>query len=286
MNKLFVLIIILSLKTFGQEEEYAFEKIAKKNRYLSYLLIPDSATKASLFNLSYQYLSVQKNKPFRRGGASFNIGINLARFFTKSIILGLSIETRFVFEGFTKQYFSTEFVKDFNDNYISQYSNYKDSLRASILNEGINSSNGTFIRGSFPGYYGITFSPFPNKWGGILLEVKKGSPVFSFFGKYDGTVLDPNKDNAPVDLILADNLSVDLSFRPYKFSRSRIRNPFDCEKVIDYFNFLIVTLYYERFSLVGAKFNYQDLNTMVNQKFITKYSNQNYFGVKVGLCIY
>lgn len=287
MNKIIIILLFISIGVFAQKKEETYiAPFIKKSNYLSYLFIPDSNTQASLFNIRYQYLYIPQDKPFRRGGTCFNFGINLARFFTKKIILGLSIDGRLFFNGRTKQHFSKEFINDFNNNYISEYSNYTDSLRGSVLRDGINGTNQTYVRGSFPWYYGITFSPFPQKWGGFLLEVKKGGSVYDFYGEYDAKTLDPHKENQAVGLTTNDNISVELSFKPYKFFTSKITRFLDINKPKDIFNFLIVSLYYERFSLVGSKFNGQDLNTMVDQKFITKYSNQNYFGVKLGLGLY
>lgn len=287
MKKLLIVLLILKIKSYAQknDENYTAPFI-KNSKYLSYLIIPDSNTQAALFNIRYQYLYIPKDKPFRRGGISWNIGINLARFFTKKIILGLSVDTRFFFAGQTKQHFTNEFKNDFNSEFRTEYPTYKDSLRASVLYDGINGNNGVYVKGSFPGYYGISFSPFPQKWGGIMLEVKRGGTFFDFFGKYDAKTLDPHGENGPVNISTNKNLAIELSFKPNKFIKPNSGCLDNIKKPKDYLDLLVISLYYEQFSLVNAKFNGQNLNTMVSNKFIEKYSNRNYFGIKLGFGIY
>ena len=252
----------------------------EKQKYSNYLIVADSSTQSGLLNLRFNYLYIPPNNPFRRGGFSFELGLNLARFFSKKFILSVSYETKLAFVGFTRQHFSQTFINDFNNSYISEYPNAKDSLRASVFHDGINGVNDCYVKGSFPGYLGIAFSPFPQKWGGFLLTLKKGGASYTFYGKYDAKSLDPHQDNTLAYMSTSNNIAVELSFKPYKFSAKRNFTPFIEEK-FNILNFLIVSFYYERFSFNGAIFNGQDINTMVRLDFISKYSNQNYFGVKL-----
>jgi len=287
MKKILIILLFLSIKTFAHNNQKTDSTtFITKSKYLTYLFLPDSNTKTSLFNIRYQYLYLQRDLPFRRGGTCFNFGINLARFFSKKFILGLSIDGRLFFNGLTKQHFSNEFIKDFNDNYISEYSSYKDSLTASVLHDGINKNNDIYIRGSYPWFYCISFSPFPDKWGGFLLEIKKGGAAYTFYGKYDAKYLSPYQENDPIFLLTNNIISFELSSKPSKFFNSKVTRFVEISKPKDFFNLLVISLYYERFSLIDSKFNGQSLSTMVDQKFITKYSNQNYFGVKIGFGLY
>lgn len=280
-------LLLVSLQGHAQKNEDVYvAPFITKSKYLSYLLIPDSNTQAGLLNIRYQYVYMPKDQPFRRGGTCWNIGINLARFFTKQVILGVHVDGRFFFAGFTKQHFSKEFRDDFNAAFKTEYATYKDSLRASVLYDGINGTNGAFVQGSFPGYYGITFSPFPQKWGGVMLEVKRGGMITDFYGNYDAKLLDPNGDSSPVNFGTYRNVAFELSFKPNKFTKPHKGVIANIHKPKDFLDLLVIGLYYERFSLVDASFNGQYLNTMVSDAFIAKYSNKNYFGIKVGVGIY
>ncbi|MFI5148920.1 MAG: hypothetical protein ACHQRM_04250 [Bacteroidia bacterium] len=143
------------------------------NRFLNYIFIPDSNTHASLFNLRWQYMYLPQTFPFRRGGMDMTIGLNLGRLFTRKFILGVFVDTRLFLSGRTKQYFSQGFVNDFNASYQTRYSSANDSLRAHVFHDGINNQNGVYLQGNFPSFYGISFSPFPDKWGRVFAGSKK-----------------------------------------------------------------------------------------------------------------
>lgn len=267
----------------SQSSEHNFSiPFIEKNKYLNYLFYSDSNTQASLLYVKYQYLYMQKSKPFRSGGMHLSVGLNIARFFSKKIILGICYDFK-VFPGYTKQYFTSNFVNDYNANYISTYNNNLDSIRSNILFKTINSSNNYRIRGSALYNFGIAFSPFPQKFGGILLQLTKSGCYYPFYGSYPTEKL--TKDNEPINLKLANNYSVELSFKPYNFINSKRINVLD-HKIKELYKFIVISFYYQHFTLDGATFNNVSLSKFVNQPFIDRYSNQNYFGIKLGLGLY
>ena len=91
-----------------------------------------------------------------------NLGFNIARFFSKKFILGVSTDFK-IFPGYTKQYFSNQFIQDFNSNYIQIYDNELDSARAEVLYKTVNKIDNYRIKGNIILDFGFSFSPFPQK---------------------------------------------------------------------------------------------------------------------------
>ncbi len=256
-----------------------------KSSYLDFLFNGDTTVSAPLFYGRDQYLYVPSHHPFRHGGVSVLFGINLARFVSKKMIIGICFDFK-LYSLIPQQNFTEEFRSDFNKGFNTTYANAVDSLRASILHDGINGENGVFLRGDQPGYIGISFSPFPKKWGGFLLEVKTGRATFNFYGQYDGKRLSENRENEPVSFKTGRNLLMELSFKPYKFFNSENTSLIGIRKPKDFLKFVVITVYYEKFTLDGALFGDRDLNSMVSQEFIDKYSNRDYWGIRFGFGAY
>lgn len=287
MRNIFIVFIlfIATISAQAQKSDSLVSPFIVKHKYLNFLLLPDSNSKATLLNIRLSYLFTPPRYPFRRGGFSYEVGLNLARFFSKKFILGITYESKVFAGGFTKQHFSREFVNDFNNNFITEYSNSNDSLRASIFYNGINGVNNNYVVVAFPEYFGISFSPFPQKWGGFMLTVKKGGTSYFFNGNYDAKSLDPNKENSILYLQTFKNIAFDLSFKPYKFFTNENVTPFNSDK-FNYWGLLLVSLCCDRFSFASSEFNYQSINTFVRKDFITKYSNKYYFGIKLSVYAY
>ncbi len=274
-----ILLLLFVITVNGQSSD-----TTKRNRkYVDYLFTPDENTQSALVNFRAQYLYVQPDKPFRRGGLNFNFGLNLARFFSKKIILGVCLDTRFIFAGQTRQNFSQQFVSDFNCSQINSNPTLRDTVRSQVLYDAIN-SNGVTIKGNHPLYFGISFSPFPQKYGGILIEFKRGGSSYLFFGNYNAKLLSDHDENEAAMLLTYNNLAIDITFTPYKFFSSK-RVGFDNSKVKDFYKFIVISLCCEKFSLKNAKFSGQPLSAMVSQDFISKYSDKYYFGIKLGIGI-
>jgi hypothetical protein len=283
-KQLLIIIVFLSLEVHAQiSNEERDNPIVYKNEYLKYLVIPDSNTRASLMNVSYQYLYLPKSNAFRTGGMHINIGLNIARFFTRKFIFGISYDLK-QFVGFTNQHFSQNFLSDFNSNFIPIYSNGKDSTIGYTLKDAINNKDMFGIQGNTFENFGISISIFPQKFGGFLIALKKGNRLFPFFGANNSKLLDEG-DGGYLYLAIKNCYSMEVSFKPYRF--------FNYERIVlnnlkfkDLYKFIVVTLYCEQLTLQNSTFYRMPINHFVNQSFISKYSNIKNFGLKIGLALY
>lgn len=269
-------------KISAQENDNELVNFVDGNKYLSYLLIPDSSTESSLMFFQARYLYMPKSNVLRLGGMHYNFGLNISRFFSKKIILGISWNVKII-PWFTKQYFSQTFIDDFNYYFNASQPNRNDSIRADILYKAINGLNNYRFRGSAFDNLLISFSPFPQKYGGIMLQFGTSSSYFPIYGKYPTEGL--TKDNNAVDISLTKNYCFELNFKPYKFFSSG-REELLGQTWKGFYKYLILSFYYQKFSLQNSTFNQQSLTRYVDQKFIDKYSHKNYVGFKIGYGLY
>jgi hypothetical protein len=254
-----------------------------KNSYLNYLLHSDSTNKTILLNVGYEYLYIPRSNTFTTNGTSFKIGLNLVRFFSKKFIFGVCFDFKYI-NGFSKQNFSRDFVNDFNSNFNSTYNSETDSAKAYIVYNSINGNSKYVMKGNNFTNIGIEFSPFPNKFGGILLQVKMGFRDYLING-VKGNEFVSNKDLDRLPFALKDNYSLQLSFKPYRFFNSKIIDVLHM-KFKDLYKFIVISFYYEKLNIKNSNFDGMRLDQMVNQSFINKYGNANSYGVKLGLAIY
>ncbi|MFI5148919.1 MAG: hypothetical protein ACHQRM_04245 [Bacteroidia bacterium] len=119
-----------------------------------------------------------------------------------------------------------------------------------------------------------------------MLEVKKGGATYDFFGNYNANRLNGGLDNNPLYLGTENEVEIELSFNPYKFFHCGRILLMDQKLLPQIYKFITVSFCYEQFTLKNASFSGQQLNTIVSKAFISKYSNQNYFGMKLGLGLY
>ena len=280
MKNIYILIILFfsTLNSFSQiKNEYN----QPKNKYMRYLLVPDSNTHTGFFNFNYSYLYMPNNNSFRTNGTHLNLGINIARFFTKKIILGVCLDFK-ILGSLSKQHFSSEFKNDFNLNFKQSYDNENDSLHGFALKSIINQNDKTCANSNKFENIGIEFSPFPHKYGGVVIQVKSGFREFrtSAYGYNLSTTDDGN-----IYLVMHKCLSFNLMFNPYLFFNKK-NVDFINTKPKDFFKFIIVSLYFEKLNLNNAAFGGVPLEKIVNQDFINKYSNIYNFGFKVGFGLY
>ncbi len=134
MKKLFlILFICLSIYSFAQQD--SFPKINKwlsKHKALeNYIrfLKPDSLGKNTFFMIAFNYMYTNQSAVAHGGrGGYLSGGINLARLFTKKIVLGGEIELK-AWKGLWPHYFTKNFITDFNEAYHNELSG-EDSARA------------------------------------------------------------------------------------------------------------------------------------------------------------
>ena len=243
----------------------------------------DSTCNASFVSFKFQYLYQPSKGFYKLGGTHYDLGINLARFFTKKMILGVGFDNKFIpFRG--EQSLSSSFVNDFNANYTPVYGNKFDSIRSLTLSGAFNNVNGFKGGGSTFKNFSFNFSPFPDKYGGFLLQLKTGYISIPIYGPLTD-LYEESGGLAPLNFGILHNYSVELSFCPYKLFKSH-RLKIVGGKINDWYKFLIISFYANQFSLKDATVGGEPLNKFVNQSFIDEYKTFNNFGVKFGVGIW
>lgn len=278
---LIAFIILINFIEAQAQKNDAGDSLTQK--YVDFLKY-DSLGQTEFFFMGYHYLNVPNSKNFKTGGTILNLGFNVARFFSKKIIVALAVDWKYFF-GYTNQSFTNEFVDDFNSNFISEQSSLTDSLRANILKDAINSVPGHDFNGNQFGNIGIAFSLFPKKYGGIMIQLKKGWVSYPINGDEGKEALGKQSDQNLPKFNLNNNFFIDLSFKPYRFFNSE-RVDIESFKWKDLIKKVSITLYYERINLVNSNYDGLKLDKIVGRNFVSKYNNQQNFGIKIGLALY
>ena len=91
-----------------------------------------------LFTLGIKYQQTIAAKAFSSNGMYGTLGLNIARFFSKHLILGVFIDLKPINGYFYRQANSKSFVNDFNTNFNSDYSDSSGIVTANLLKENIN----------------------------------------------------------------------------------------------------------------------------------------------------
>jgi len=277
-----LIFLFLTVNGVCQRVETTELPLINKSKYLRFLLYKDSSTQSNLFYFKIQYSYVDKKIPFRNGGINTSIGFNLARFFNDKIIFGLCYNFKFL-PGFTRQYFTSEFKSDFNNESINVYRNQQDSIKSDIFYRTINNINNYRSVGNSFHNIGITFSPFPQKYGAILLQLTKGFSIFPFYGNYPTENL--TKDNSPVEFVVYNKYCFEISCKPYRFFNSR-RDVLNDQKIRDWYKFIVLSFFYQKNDLRNSFFAGRKLENFVSNSFIDKYDNKGFFGFKIGFGLY
>ena len=280
MHKLAVILFFACQIASAQSSGEDAVNSASRKSYGEFLAYEDSTSQARMFMAGLQYLRTTNYASFRTGGMHLSLGFNVARFITKKHILGLYVDFKGI-KGFTAQNFSTEFKSDFNAHFRTSYSTQEDSARAYLLKEHINSSG---IYGNYLGDVGIMFSVFPQKFGGILVVVKKGYRTYVIHNIYGNPYIgNGEKENAYIDL--SNNYALELSVKPYAFFKNSFINP-DTSNDDFILKFLTLTFYYEQTNFRSATIENLPFTRIVGSDFIDKYGKTATYGFKIGLTIY
>lgn len=261
-TKIIVIILIAFIRFQSVSQTIAdSSNILVKNKYLRFLLTSDSST-AKYFTLSGRYMHTVISPSFKSKGVYLNFGLNVGRLVSKKIFFGPTVDIKLI-PGIFNQRFSSEFLSEFNSSFITNYNSKEDSTLAYKFKDHVN--NGGFFYGNIFGNIGITFSLFPQKYGGIFITLKKGVKQFRTYGESAATI--PNNAKEHYYLTVNDNYSAELSFKPF---------------IADNSSFLIISVYYEKLNLKTAKYETLWLSQMVNNSFIKKYGSSNTFGLTIG----
>ncbi len=253
-----------------------FSIAQNKKGYWKHLVTYDSLSQANLIGFHYDYLSLHKQVNFRSDGGNINLRLNLAKFFTDKIIVGLYFDFK-LFTWDKDPNFSTEFINDFNSSFIDSYTSSDDSLSSSSFKDALNNTNNYLFSGNNYGNYGLVVSPFPLKYGGVKLILSKGSKEFDFQAKDE-------KKNIK-KLFLRNSLFAELNMTPYLFFKKGKLNQ-KVPRFKDLYKQITFSLYYERVSLNNASIENLPLSRAVSKNFISKYDNQEHFGFKIGISLY
>ena len=276
-NIILILFLFTSKFTFGQKDSTKKTHSRTWNSIEKYVhfLEKDSVRNNTLILASYNFMFTNQGDITHGGrGTYIGLGLNVARLFTKKFVLGFNIEFK-AWKGLWPSYLTNNYINDFNDGYQNNLAIKEDSARAAVLKECINGSDRYSRRGTFYSAMGISFSPFPQKYGGFMLIAKLpgfGIPVHGTFG----TLFNP-KGTDWVSISVPGKYSFELVFKPLTFFKNT-RTNFNCR-------LFQCSFFYERLSWKDANFDGLSFSSFMSSSFINKYATQDNFGFtfKVGL---
>lgn len=283
MKKLLLVFCMLNVELHAQTESFSIPEFIDKHPYLKQLYIPADDAQARLLTFNWQYSYTYQFESFRSGGLQATFGLNVARFFSNKMVIGICADIKAV-KGFTQQKFSDDFINDFNESFKTEYNKESDSAKAYTISEAFNDVPGHGFYGNYSGNLGVMFSLFPQKYGGILISAKRGYRDFPIFGTYGNDFIDDGKlDNTLFEI--KKNYSAEISFKPYTIFKNgfvEIANytPRDILKL------LTIGFYYEQLNLENANFNGIPFSKVVTPKFIKRYGVDHCYGIKLGLSLY
>jgi hypothetical protein len=241
-------------------------------------------SKNHLLMIGYHYMLSPVGKTFGAQGMVPNVGINLGRLFSHQIIVGLSLDLKLI-KGFSNKRLSPAFVSDFNTNFNPHYDNPTDSVNAYTVKTAINGGPGHFLTGNNLSNVGIMLSLFPQKLGGILIQIKKGYRSFGINGLYGIREIHEGANDV-VSIGIPADWVYEISCKPLAFFRDTY-----VRKITDFrgeslANCFTISLFYERLDFREANFNGTGISQMTSAAFINKYKTDNRFGFKLGFSFY
>lgn len=277
MNRLLHLRIILILCVFISKASFA-----QKPSYLEFLKVDTSASNSYFYGGAH-YVHSPIQTDFRANGIYGQVGFNLARLFSKKMILGVSVDFK-GWKGFNAWKPSDAFRDDFNAAYQPNVTTPEDLAKAEMIKNAINNVENKNFQGNYFGRIGVAFSPFPRSFGGFMIEVKRGYCSFPIYGYYD----DPNIDNLDSDFAFFDFWKVNsgsIYFKPFTFRSSCKKQSFTNARK-DWKNYITIGFHYERLNLNEGDFYGINMKDIVKAEFLEKHGIQNRFGISLGVGLY
>jgi len=274
---LFIAIIPMYSQVFSFRK--AINDSSKSSR-INFVKFPNETSQNYLVTANLQLIPVSYGHTIGVKGLVSNVGINFARLFSRKFVLGVAVEFKIV-NGIFPGKPSKAFVSDFNEMYISQYDNPKDSANAFVVKNAIN----TNFLGSQLGNICVMFSAFPQKYGGVLVQIKKGVSSFGINSYVYGNQYIDGGGHDHFNLGSIRNYSVELTFKPLSFFRNTyvVRGSKISKSIV---NRLLVSIFYENVAFKDAEFNGTPVSKMVADDFMKKYGTDHRFGLKFGIGIY
>ncbi|NOQ74805.1 MAG: hypothetical protein GQ574_22515 [Crocinitomix sp.] len=228
----------------------------------------------------YKYIYSPYGKTFGARGLMANFGLNFAKLDNDKIIFGPIMDFK-LNPGRHRILAPNEFLSDFNDSYSPVNTTPQDSAYSQVIHQNLNGG----ILGNSILNFGIMFSAFPNRYGGILFEIKTGITYLQAHSNIYGNTFVNGGGNDRVAFTTTKNLICEMTFKPYAiFKNSYIEgNYFD---FIEFLKTIAISFYYERFNFKNTEFKGMEVRELVPDEFMTKYGVDNRFGFKIGLAFY
>lgn len=275
--------IFIVLCFFIATKIYTQDSIKPFPRYIRFLRHPSPASQNHLITASYQYMLSPVGTTLGAQGTIANIGLNIARFFSRKFVLGISYDLKYI-PGISTKNPGRQFVRDFNDAFITSYSTPLDSANAYVVRYALN-DNGSHITGNNVFNLGVIFSPFPQKYGGLLFQVKYGVNGYNIHGRiYENKFIEGGGRDF-YSISVSKNWTYELSFKPAAFFGNTFLNTEDYEPSEIWEGF-IISFYYQRLNFATAEFNGTPFSKMTSDEFNKKYALDNRFGIKLGMSFY
>lgn len=278
MKKILLIVPVLFAMISFAQDSTAYEKFLSKHRsidnYIKFLQ-PDEKQKNEFFIATHSMVYTNTGKILHGGRGSYiTIGLNLARFFSKKIVLGVGVDLR-CWKGLWDDRFTNGYINDFNANFNNTIQVIEDSARATALKETINGGR-YYARGSYYSALVLSFAPYPMEYGGFMLNLKRSSFGVPVNGTY-GSVFNPNGADW-VSLSVPITYNVELVCKPLTF--------FNRTKSNEICRLFLVSVFYERLSWKDANFDGLPLQRFMSDSFIKKYAYQDHLGVAIKIGIY
>lgn len=270
-----VLFCLLNFSAYSQENPM-------DSSYFGRIFWGDSDSRCNLIFFGFNYLTTPKTEAFAAKGTNFCIGLNIVRFFNDKFTFGPFLETK-QSNGGLRQHLSSGYINGFNQAYTPIDDPETAKLESETFYNAVNSVDGFYIRGNKFWNVGIAVSPFPDRYGSVMLKVSKGSQSVSFGGLYDDQLY-VNDDGLYMDLYLKRNFSIELAMRPFTFGTPKHVTITGMETAKDALRLISTSFYFESLQLTDGKFRTTDLSSFIDPSFFTsKHSKMYNFGFKVGI---
>lgn len=260
---------------------YPASNLKAQSNYRDFLR-RDSSQQNSFLMGGYNFLKVPHSVNFRADGLYFHLGFNVARFVSKKIILGVCIDHKGA-KGIFGWNTGSAFASEFSLAYSPLNGSQADSAKSQILYNALTSPTKKFV-GNYIANIGIMFSPFPQKYGGILIELKRGGRSFPIDGNYGN----PYINNDGSEFAFLDVRKVycgSIYFKPFTLSKKSVNDSFE-KTVNEWRHKIIVGFHYERLNLSDSDFYGVSIPQLVSTDFMSKHGIEHRFGFSLGFGIY
>lgn len=253
-----------------------------QNNFLTFLK-PDSNEQCRFFRGSLHYRNTFSKQPFNLNGFYFSTGLNIARFFSKKFVAGICLDFK-PFKGITSWQPESSFISSFNASFTPDNSSAESTFSSSIFNDAINQNAGKNFQGNYFGNIGLQFSPFPQKFGGLLLELKRGYASFPVYGYSDADLID-NGDSDFAFYQVEKIYGASLYCKPFCFWAKDNLNSLQQTKE-DWKKWFILGITYNRMNLSNDYLYGTSMKDVVSDAFWNANRIQHYVTFSLGIGLY